>query len=207
MRVVVATGNAGKLAEIRDLLAGLDLVLVAQGDLGIAPAEETGATFAENALIKARHAAAASGLAAIADDSGLTVDALGGRPGVQSARYAGPGAGTQTRDRDNIDKLLGELRGVAPERRTASFRCVAAFVRTATDPAPLCAEGRWDGRILEAPRGSGGFGYDPVFYDPARGRTAAEMPDAEKNALSHRGQAFHKLAAELLERGIVGAAR
>jgi XTP/dITP diphosphohydrolase len=196
MRVVVATGNPGKLAEIRAILADLDLELVPQDELGVPPAEETGATLAENALIKARHAAAATGLPAIADDSGLLVDALDGRPGVHSARYAGPAA----HDRDNIEKLLAELEGVEAARRGASFRCVAAFVRDPADPAPVLAEGRWEGRIADAPRGSGGFGYDPVFFDPRRGRTVAEMTEAEKNASSHRGQAFRQLAALLRER-------
>jgi XTP/dITP diphosphohydrolase len=195
MRVVVATGNRGKLAEIRELLAGLGMHLVPQGELGVAAAAETGQTFEENALLKARHAAAATGLPAIADDSGLLVDALDGRPGVRSARYAGPGAD----DRANVEKLLCELRGVPPARRGASFRCVAVFVRPRARSAPLVAEGRWDGQIVEAPRGDGGFGYDPVFLVPASGRTAAEMGEAEKNALSHRGQAFRRLAEMLRE--------
>lgn len=195
MRVVVATGNRGKLAEIRELLAGLGMHLVPQDELGVTAAAETGRTFQENALIKARHAAAATGLPAIADDSGLSVDALDGRPGVHSARYAGPGAD----DRAKVEKLLRELDGVPPARRGASFRCVAVFVRPLAGSAPLVAEGRWDGQIVEAPRGDGGFGYDPVFLDPARGRTAAEMSEAEKNALSHRGQAFRRLAGMLRE--------
>lgn len=199
-RLVVATGNPGKLEEIRGILAELDVTVIAQVELGIDPAEETGSTFVENALIKARHAAARSGLPAIADDSGLVVDALGGRPGVRSARYAGPSA----TDRENIARLLGELMGTPEDARGASFRCAAVFVGSGDDPAPLVAEGRWDGRILDMPRGSGGFGYDPVFYDHATGRTAAEMGPAEKNAVSHRGQAFRRLAALLRERGLPG---
>lgn len=199
-RLLAATGNRGKLREIRGILAAFDVSVVAQDELGVAAAEETGTTFAENALIKARHAAASTGLPVIADDSGLVVEALGGRPGVRSARYAGERA----TDRDNIEKLLGELEGLAAEARGASFRCVAVFVRSADDPAPLVAEGRWDGCVLDELRGGGGFGYDPVFYDLVRQRTVAEMSEAEKNAVSHRGQAFRRLAGMLRERGIIG---
>ena len=198
--LVAATSNEAKLAEIREILADLALTVASQADFGLEAIDETGATFAENALIKARHAAACAGLPAVADDSGLMVDALGGRPGVFSARYAGEAA----TDRENIEKLLGELHDVDEARRSASFRCTAAFVASADDPAPLIAEGEWWGRILARPRGSGGFGYDPVFYDPAHGRTAAEMTDAEKNGASHRGQAFRRLAGLLRERGLVG---
>lgn len=201
MRIVVATGNAGKFAEIREILANLDVTLVAQRELGVSAPEETAATFVENALIKARHAAAETGLPAIADDSGLVVAALDGRPGVHSARYAGP----EARDRDNVEKLLGELDGVEPARRGAHFHCVAVFLRGPSDPAPLLAEGRWEGRITAAPRGEAGFGYDPVFLDPVRGLTAAEMSAADKNAASHRGQAFRSLAALLLAHGVLRA--
>jgi XTP/dITP diphosphohydrolase len=197
--MVAATGNAGKLAEIRRLFAGFELTLWAQSEFGIESPEETGDSFAENALIKARHAAKQSRLPAIADDSGLAVDALQGRPGVTSARYAGPDAS----DRQNVDKLLDELDGVGEEERGASFHCVAVFVAAADDPAPLVAEGIWRGRIAGRPRGSGGFGYDPVFFDPLRARTAAEMTEQEKNSVSHRGRAFVRLAELLAARGQV----
>lgn len=199
-RVVLATGNRGKLEEIRRLLAGLDLSLTAQSELGIESPEETGACFVENALIKARFAAAQAGLPAIADDSGLAVAALDGRPGIHSARYAGPRA----MDAENIAKLLGELDGLTGDEREASFHCVAVFVASADDPAPLVAEGIWPGRILEHPCGQGGFGYDPVFYDPARAQSAAEMTAEEKNAASHRGRAFRRLAELLAARGTAG---
>lgn len=188
-RVVLATGNAGKLREFAELLAPLGLQFLPQSTFGIEPPEETGATFVDNALLKARHAAARSGLPAMADDSGLEVDALGGAPGVYSARYAGPQADAEA----NIDRLLAALAGVPPERRGARFRCVIAFVRSADDPAPILGAGAWEGRILEARRGSGGFGYDPVFLDVELGRSAAELPAAAKHARSHRGRALAAL--------------
>lgn len=191
MRLVVATGNAGKLAEIRALLARPGLELVAQRELGIADAEETGSTFIENALLKARHAARASGLPALADDSGLIVDALDGAPGLISAHWAGV-HGDAAR---NIAKLLSALDGVTEARRRARFYSVVVLIRHADDPAPLIAEGWWEGRIAAAPRGAGGFGYDPVFVDAATGLTAAELPEATKNAASHRGKALAALAA------------
>ena len=202
VRVVAATGNRGKLAEIRRLFAGLDLALVAQSELGIESPEETGTSFIENALIKARHAASLAGLPAIADDSGLAVAALDGRPGVHSARYAGP----QASDAGNIAKLLAQLDGLTGDERVAAFHCVAVFVASQDDPEPLVAEGVWAGRILEQPRGRGGFGYDPVFYDPAAGKSAAEMTAEEKNAASHRGRAFRRLAELLAARGVPGPA-
>ena len=202
VRVVAATGNRGKLAEIRRLFAGLELTLVAQSELGIESPEETGTSFVENALIKARHAASLAGLPAIADDSGLAVPALDGRPGVRSARYAGPRA----TDAGNIAKLLAELDGRIGDERNASFHCVAVFVASEDDPEPLVAEGVWAGRILEQPRGHGGFGYDPVFCDPASGKAAAEMSAEEKNAASHRGRAFRRLAELLAARGAPGTA-
>ena len=186
-RVVLATGNRGKLREIQALL-GDAWELVPQAEFSVSAVAETGATFAENALLKARHAAAATGLPAIADDSGLEVEALGGAPGVRSARYAGPGAS----DADNVDKLLAELAHVPGAGRAARFRCVVAYVRGADDPQPLLAEGAWEGRVTTTPRGHGGFGYDPVFEDPS-GQTAAELPAAIKNARSHRGQAVRHL--------------
>lgn len=199
-RLLAATGNRGKLEEIRGILEGSGVRVLSQDDMHVEPVEETGATLTANALQKARHAAERTGLPVIADDSGLAVEALGGRPGVRSARYAGENA----TDRENIDKLLGELAGLGDAARGASFRCVAVYLSSASDPSPIVAEGLWEGRILDEPRGSGGFGYDPVFYDPARGRTAAEMSGPEKNAVSHRGQAFRRLAAMLRERGIIG---
>jgi XTP/dITP diphosphohydrolase len=197
MRVVVATGNAGKLAELRDLLGDAGLDLVAQGELGIDDAEETATTFVENALLKARHAARASGLPAIADDSGLLVDALGGAPGLRTARYAGPNATSA----DNIARLLDALRNVPDERRGARFYACVVFLRAVDDPLPLIAEGEWRGRILDAPRGEGGFGYDPVFLDPARGCSAAQLEPMLKNRISHRGRAIEQLRNRLRERG------
>lgn len=193
MRVVVATGNAGKLAELRDLLGDSGLDLVAQTDLGIGDAEETGSTFIENALIKARHAARASGLPALADDSGLLVDALHGAPGLHTARYAGP----QASARDNIGKLLQALDGVPDGQRGARFYACLVLLRGADDPLPLIAEGEWRGRILAAARGQGGFGYDPVFFDPALDASAAELDEAVKNRLSHRGRAVAALRQRL----------
>ncbi len=190
-RIVVATGNPGKLAEIAAILEEFRVEVVSQGELGIDEVEETGLTFVENALLKARNAAALSERPAIADDSGLEVDALAGAPGIRSARYAGPGAD----DQRNIDKLLDELAGV--EHREAAFRCVMVFLRHAEDPAPVIAEGVWRGRILTARRGAGGFGYDPVFFDPELGRSAAELPSAEKNRVSHRARALRELARRL----------
>jgi len=191
--VVLATGNAGKQREVAALLAPLGIQIILQTTLGISPAEETGTTFEANALLKARHAARESRLPALADDSGLEVDALGGRPGVWSARYAGPDAS----DEANNAKLLAELAGVPPARRTARYRCVIAFVRNADDPAPLIAEGAWEGSIGEAPRGTGGFGYDPLFWPRGLGVTAAQMQPAAKNAVSHRGLALAELLRKL----------
>ena len=191
--VVVATGNAGKLKEMQELL-GDDWHLVAQAELGIEPAEETGTTFRENALLKARHAAALSGLPAIADDSGLEVDALGGEPGVYSARYAGVNGD----DAANNAKLLAALEGIPAARRTARFRCCMVFVESA-NAEPLIADASWEGRIATEPRGTGGFGYDPLFIDPASGRHSAELSAAEKNARSHRGQAARALRDLLLQ--------
>jgi XTP/dITP diphosphohydrolase len=197
-RWVLATGNRGKLAELRSLFgaAGLDLELVPQNELGIDAAPEEGVTFVENALAKARHAAHASGLPAIADDSGLCVDALHGEPGVRSARYAGEAAD----DRANVAKLLDAMRSVPDDRRGARFHCVLVALRSAGDPAPLIASGEWRGRITALPRGTGGFGYDAVFLDPATGLTAAELSPTAKNLASHRGQALVALAAGLRAR-------
>jgi XTP/dITP diphosphohydrolase len=188
-QVVIASSNAGKIREIAALLDGLGIEIVPQSALGVSDADETGMTFAENSLIKAQHASDATGLPAIADDSGLTVDALGGRPGVHSARYAGMDA----TDDENIDKLLEELVDVADESRGAAFRCVASLVRPGM-PEAIVAEGVWRGTILRARRGDGGFGYDPVFLDPASGLSGAELTPEQKNARSHRGQALRGLA-------------
>ena len=188
-KLVLASGNAGKLDEMREILAGLDVELVAQSELGIADAEETGGTFVENAILKARHAARASGLPALGDDSGICVDALDGAPGLRSARYAGPRGNAAA----NIAKLLDALRKVPDAQRTAHFHCTIALLRRADDPAPLIAEGHWHGTILPAPRGANGFGYDPVFFDPAFGKSAAELDTVTKNRVSHRGLALAKL--------------
>ena len=189
-RVVLATGNAGKVREIAALLAPLAIEIIPQTQLGIASADETGDTFEANALLKARHAAGASGLPALADDSGIEVDALEGRPGVWSARYAGPAA----TDAENNALMLVELSKVPPARRTARYRCVIAYVRDAGDPAPLIASGSWEGTIALAPEGAGGFGYDPLFIPAGGAVTAAQMSAADKNAVSHRGQALAALA-------------
>lgn len=194
-KIVMASGNAGKLAEIRRLLDGLGVDVIAQSDLGVCDADETGSTFAENSALKARHAADATGLPAIADDSGLAVDALDGRPGVYSARYAG----IHATDDDNIDKLLHELDGVADENRGAAFHCVATFAMPA-DADITVAEGVWRGTLLKARRGDGGFGYDPLFVDSQSGLSAAELTSAQKNARSHRGQALRELVRQLEQR-------
>ena len=194
-RLVLATGNPGKVAELQPLLAaaGLDLELVTQRELGIDDAEETGATFIENALLKARHAARASGLPALADDSGLLVDALGGAPGLITAHYGGV-HGDSAR---NIARLLDELKDVPEAARAAHFYSVIVVLRHADDPQPLVGEGIWHGRVLLAPRGAGGFGYDPVFFSPAHGCGAAELDAATKNRDSHRGQALAAVLPKL----------
>ncbi|MGB5133337.1 MAG: RdgB/HAM1 family non-canonical purine NTP pyrophosphatase [Steroidobacteraceae bacterium] len=196
-RVVLATGNAGKLAEMRAILAAHQLEVIAQGELGIEPPVEDGASFVANALIKARHAAAHSGLPAIADDSGLEVDALSGRPGIHSARYSGPAAS----EAGNNALLLAELARVPDERRGARYRCAMVFVRSAADPLPLIAEAAWEGRIGHEPRGSGGFGFDPLFIVAGDSRTVAEFSADEKNRASHRGQALAMLAGRMREAG------
>ena len=192
-RVVLASSNPGKLRELAALLAPLSLTLIPQGALGIAAVPESGATFLANALLKARHAAQCARLPALADDSGLEVDALGGRPGVRSARFAGEGAS----DGDNLRQLLAELREVPPPRRQARYQCVIVLVRSAADAQPLIARGSWEGHIATAPRGGGGFGYDPVFVPLGEQRSAAELEPLEKNALSHRARALRALVAML----------
>jgi len=195
-KVVLATGNAGKAKELNAMLAGLDMEIVAQSALGVPEAEEAGLTFIENAILKARNAAALTGLPAIADDSGLEVDALDGAPGIHSARYAG----TPSDDQANLKKLLEAMRDVPDLGRSARFRCVIVYLRHAKDPAPLVTEGVWEGAILRAPKGTNGFGYDPVFLVPDRGCSSAELPPEEKNRLSHRGQALARLAAHFRAR-------
>ncbi|MDW8845565.1 RdgB/HAM1 family non-canonical purine NTP pyrophosphatase [Erwinia sp. MMLR14_017] len=185
-KVVLATGNPGKVREMADLLATFGLDIVAQTELGVESAEETGLTFIENAILKARHAAAVTGLPAIADDSGLAVDALGGAPGIYSARYAGEEAS----DQQNLLKLLAALENVPDGARQAEFHCVLVYLRHAEDPTPLVFHGSWQGEITRAAAGVGGFGYDPIFFVPALGKTAAELTKAEKHAVSHRGKAM-----------------
>lgn len=192
-KVVLATGNPGKVRELQAVLAGFDLDIVPQSAFGVPEAEETGPTFVENALLKARNAALHTGLPALADDSGLAVDAIGGAPGIRSARYAGSGAS----DRANIDRLLAELVGAPTAQRSARFVCVLALLRHPADPMPLICQGSWEGVILTEPRGAGGFGYDPVFFVPTENRTAAELEPATKNRLSHRGQALALLCRQL----------
>ncbi len=180
------------------LLAPLGFELVSLSSLGIPSPPETGKTFIENALIKARHAARVAQLPAISDDSGIEVDGLGGRPGVYSARFAGENAS----DHDNLQKLLAELHGVHPEFRQARYHCVIVFVRDANDPDPVVAHGKWEGQIALEPRGTGGFGYDPIFVPAGLHSTAAQLPPEEKNKISHRAQALLALTAQLRERGL-----
>lgn len=193
-QILLASNNLGKIREVREILAEHGLAVIAQSDIDIADAAETGLTFIENAIIKARHAALLSKLPALADDSGLEVDALNGAPGVFSARYAGSGAS----DADNNAKLMQALHGVPHTRRTARFRCVMAYFRHADDPSPVIAEGIWEGVMLDVPRGSEGFGYDPYFFVPEKGCSSAELSLEMKNHLSHRGQALRRMAAVLM---------
>ena len=188
-KVALATGNPGKVRELADLLAAFGLDIVAQTELGVESAEETGLTFIENAILKARHAAEITGLPAIADDSGLAVDALGGAPGIYSARYAGADAS----DQQNLDKLLVALENVPDDKRQAQFHCVLVYVRHAADPTPLVFHGSWAGEIARSSAGQGGFGYDPIFFVPELGKTAAELSKDEKRAVSHRGKALNLL--------------
>lgn len=192
-RIVLASGNKGKLREMQAVLLPLGFDVLPQSDFGVTDAEETGLSFVENAIIKARHAARATGLPAIADDSGLEVDALDGAPGIYSARYAGPGAG----DAANNAKLLAELAARGVTRAVARFQCVLVFVRHAQDPVPVIAQGAWEGEILESPRGTNGFGYDPLFFVPGEHCASAELSPERKNLISHRGQALRQLVALL----------
>ncbi len=193
MRVVLATGNAGKLKELQQLLTPLRMEVLPQSAFHVPEVAETGLSFVENAILKARHASQHTGLPAIADDSGIEVDALNGAPGIYSARYARQGAS----DEQNLRKLLAELQGVPIDQRTARYRCALVFMRWDLDPSPLVCQASWEGRILQAPRGTGGFGYDPVFELPERHITAAELPADEKNSLSHRGKALQLLIGSL----------
>ena len=192
-RLVLASGNAGKVAELRELLGDSGFALHAQSEFGVGDVEETASTFVENALLKARHAARATGLPALGDDSGLCVDALHGAPGLYSARYGGV-HGDAAR---NIARLLEELRDVPEQARGARFYCVLVLLRSADDPQPLIAEGSWEGRILDQPRGERGFGYDPVFFDPENACSAAELDPTVKNTISHRGRALAVLRQRL----------
>ena len=195
-RVVLASGNKGKLREINQLLEGLHITAVPQTQLGVTDVAETGLTFVENAIIKARHAAQLTGLPAIADDSGIEVDALHGEPGIYSARYSGAGA----TDAANLELLLEKLGGVPEERRSARFQCLMVYMRHGKDPTPIICQGTWEGRILFEPVGDNGFGYDPVFYVPEQACSAAQLPSEVKNRLSHRGQALRQLLSALENR-------
>ncbi|NOX77267.1 MAG: RdgB/HAM1 family non-canonical purine NTP pyrophosphatase [Gammaproteobacteria bacterium] len=192
-KVVLASGNVGKLREINAIIGGLGMQAVPQSDFDVPDADETGLSFVENAILKARHAARLTGLPAIADDSGLEVDILKGAPGIYSARFAGPGAS----DEDNVHKLLRELDGVPESQRTARFQCLMVFLTHEMDPTPLICQGSWEGRILLEPVGENGFGYDPVFYVPGECCASAQLVPAVKNRLSHRGQALSRLLREL----------
>ena len=198
-RAVLASANPGKLRELAELLAPLAVRLIPQAELGIRPATETGSTFLENALLKARHAAHHARLPALADDSGIEVDALGGRPGVWSARVAGEGSS----DEQNLRRLLAELHDVPDGFRQARYQCVIVWVRAPSDSAPVIAQGAWEGSIAHTPRGRGGFGYDPVFLPAGEHRTAAELSSIEKNVLSHRGKALRALVAMLDSGGYI----
>jgi XTP/dITP diphosphohydrolase len=193
-RIVLASNNAGKVREINQLLHDSGIEVVPQSQFNIADAVEDGLTFVENAIIKARHAAAHSGLPAIADDSGIEVDALNGAPGIYSARFAGEGAS----DAQNLRKLLAELEDIPEAQRSARFQCLMVYMRHAQDPTPIICQGTWEGSILTAPRGENGFGYDPVFFVPERGCSSAELDAATKNSLSHRGKALQQLVKRLL---------
>lgn len=192
-RIVLASGNAKKAAEMQAILEPLDRTVVRQSQFNVPEAAETGLTFVENALLKARNAAQHTGLPAVADDSGLEVDALDGAPGIYSARFAGPDAD----DDANNAKLMEQLRNVPDELRTARYQCLIVLLRHTADPVPVICQGSWPGRILHAPRGSGGFGYDPYFFDPEWDRSAAEMDPDHKNRISHRGKALNQLIKAL----------
>jgi XTP/dITP diphosphohydrolase len=192
-KIVLASGNAGKLREFQQLLHGCGFEVLPQSDFFSENAEEIGLTFVENAIIKARYACIKTGLPAIADDSGIEVDALNGRPGIYSARFAGEGA----KDADNNAKLVQELNGIPAAQRSARYHAVLAFMRHAEDPTPILCHGTWEGVILTEPRGEGGFGYDPLFFVPSHNCAAAELDKAEKNRISHRGKAMRELLQKL----------
>lgn len=191
-KIVLASGNAGKVREINKLFAGTGIEVVPQSEFNVPEVPETGTTFVENAIIKARHAAKLTGLPAISDDSGIEVDALNARPGVYSARYAGENAS----DVDNNNKMLEELRGVPEAQRTARYQCLIVFMRSETDPVPIITQGSWEGRILAAPQGDGGFGYDPIFYVPTHNCSGGQLALDVKNTLSHRAIALHAMLEE-----------
>ena len=192
-RIVLASNNAGKVREFNQLLTGTDFEVLPQSEFGVIEAEETGLTFVENAILKARNAAEHTGLPAIADDSGLEVDALDSAPGIYSARYAGSGAS----DLQNLEKLLADIKDVPDAQRTARFQCLMVYMRHAKDPTPQIFQGTWEGRILHAPQGDNGFGYDPVFFVPTHNCSSAELEPDVKNSLSHRGQALKQLIEAL----------
>ncbi|NUW68633.1 XTP/dITP diphosphatase [Vibrio coralliilyticus] len=194
-KIVLATGNQGKVREMADLLADFGFNVVAQSEFNVSEVAETGTTFIENAIIKARHAAKETGLAAIADDSGLEVDFLKGAPGIYSARYAGEDAS----DQQNLEKLLDAMQGVPQEQRTARFHCVLVLMRHELDPTPIVCHGKWEGRILTEAQGDNGFGYDPVFFVPEDNCASAELEPTRKKQLSHRGKALKQLFATLSE--------
>lgn len=194
-KVVLASGNRGKLKEFGEILQPMGMEIVAQGELGVTDADETGLTFVENAILKARNACEHTGFAAISDDSGLEVDYLNGAPGIYSARYAGPGADDAT----NVEKLLDALKGVPTAERTARFRCVLVCMRHKLDPTPLICMGSWEGLILNAPRGEHGFGYDPIFWSPEFEKASAELTPVEKKSVSHRGKAVSLLSAQIAD--------
>ncbi len=192
-KIVLASNNAGKVREINQLLQDKQIQVVPQREFDIQDIEETGLTFVENAILKARHAAKESGLAAIADDSGLEVDALKGAPGIYSARFAGPGCD----DQDNNRKLIESLRDIPDQQRSARFQCIMVYMRHAEDPTPIICQGTWEGRITREPQGENGFGYDPLFFVPEQNCSSAQLSPEIKNSLSHRGQALRKLLASL----------
>ncbi len=192
-KIVLASNNPGKVREINQLLSGLDIEVVSQSDFNVPEVEETGLSFVENALLKARNAARHTNLPALADDSGIEVDALKGAPGIYSARYAGPGAS----DEQNLQKLLKDMSALPDAPRSARFQCLMVFMQHADDPTPLICQGTWEGQIIESPRGDNGFGYDPIFYLPAQKCTSAQLAPERKNALSHRGQALKCLVEKL----------
>ena len=194
-KIVLATGNQGKVREMADLLADFGFDVVAQSEFNVSEVAETGTTFIENAIIKARHAAKETGFAAIADDSGLEVDCLNGAPGIYSARYAGDHA----RDAENIEKLLEALKEVPEAQRTARFHCVLVLMRHADDPTPIVCHGQWEGRILAQTQGNHGFGYDPIFWVPEEQCSSAQLDPMRKKQLSHRGKALKQLFAQLTE--------